>query len=239
MEAAAVVERAKAEKWSDEEVVARVLQGETALFEIIMRRYNQRLFRVALAILRDEAEAEDVTQDAYVRAYQHLNQFAGRSAFSTWLTRIAVHEALARAGRRRQLEGLEGMVMLKGENSRELTSRLASPEQQASIGEISKLLETAILSLPETYRTVLMLRDVEEMSTAETASALNLTEENVKVRLHRARVLLRRELYTRAGSARGEAFPFMGARCDRMVQRVFQRLEEDRLMSSEIPKIDS
>jgi RNA polymerase sigma-70 factor (ECF subfamily) len=239
MEAAAAVERAKAEKWSDEEVVARVLQGETALFEIIMRRYNQRLFRVALAILRDEAEAEDVTQDAYVRAYQHLNQFAGRSAFSTWLTRIAVHEALARAGRRRQLEGLEGMVMLKGENSRELTSRLASPEQQASIGEISKLLETAILSLPETYRTVLMLRDVEEMSTAETASALNLTEENVKVRLHRARVLLRRELYTRAGSARGEAFPFMGARCDRMVQRVFQRLEEDRLMSSEIPKIDS
>jgi RNA polymerase sigma-70 factor, ECF subfamily len=239
MGAAAVVERAKAEKWSDEEVVARVLQGETALFEIIMRRYNQRLFRVALAILRDQAEAEDVTQDAYVRAYQHLNQFAGRSAFSTWLTRIAVHEALARAGRRRQLEGLEGMVMLKGENSRELTSRLASPEQQASIGEISKLLETAILSLPETYRTVLMLRDVEEMSTAETASALNLTEENVKVRLHRARVLLRRELYTRAGSARGEAFPFMGARCDRMVQRVFQRLEEDRLMSSEIPKIDS
>lgn len=239
MEAAEVVERAKAEKWPDEEVVARVLQGETALFEIIMRRYNQRLFRVALAILRDEAEAEDVTQDAYVRAYQHLNQFVGRSAFSTWLTRIAVHEALARAGRRRQLENLEGMVMLKGEKSRELTSRLASPEQQASIGEIGKLLEAAILSLPEAYRTVLMLRDVEEISTAETASALNLTEENVKVRLHRARVLLRRELYNRAGSARGEAFPFMGARCDRMVHRVFERLGEDRLTSSEAPKFET
>lgn len=224
MEAAAVVERAKAEKWPDEEVVARVLQGETALFEIIMRRYNQRLFRVALAILRDEAEAEDVTQDAYVRAYQHLDQFAGRSAFSTWLTRIAVHEALARAGRRRQLEDLEGIVMLKGEDIRELTSHLASPEQQASTGEVRKLLEAAILSLPEAYRTVLMLRDVEEMSTAETASSLNLTEENVKVRLHRARALLRRELYNRAGSARGDAFPFMGARCDRIVRRVFERL---------------
>jgi RNA polymerase sigma-70 factor (ECF subfamily) len=239
MEAAEVVERAKAEKWPDEEVVARVLQGETALFEIIMRRYNQRLFRVTLAILRDEAEAEDVTQDAYVRAYQHLNQFAGRAAFSTWLTRIAVHEALARAGRRRQLEDLEGMVMLKGENRRELRSRLASPEQQASIGEISKLLEAAILSLPEAYRTVLMLRDVEEMSTAETASALNLTEENVKVRLHRARVLLRRELYNRAGSARGEAFPFMGARCDRMVQRVFERLGANRQTSPEVPKFEA
>jgi len=238
MEAAEVVERAKAEKWPDEEVVARVLQGETALFEIIMRRYNQRLFRAALAILRDEAEAEDVTQDAYVRAYQHLNQFAGRAAFSTWLTRIAVHEALARAGRRRQLEDLEGMVMLKGENRRELTSHLASPEQQASIGEISKLLEAAILSLPEAYRTVLMLRDVEEMSTAETASALNLTEENVKVRLHRARVLLRREIYHRAGSARGEAFPFMGARCDRMVQRVFERLGEGQTWS-EVPKFEA
>ena len=238
MEAAEVVERAKAEKWPDEEVVARVLQGETALFEIIMRRYNQRLFRAALAILRDEAEAEDVTQDAYVRAYQHLNQFAGRAAFSTWLTRIAVHEALARAGRRRQLEDLEGMVMLKGENRRELTSHLASPEQQASIGEISKLLEEAILSLPEAYRTVLMLRDVEEMSTAETASALNLTEENVKVRLHRARVLLRREIYHRAGSARGEAFPFMGARCDRMVQRVFERLGEGQTWS-EVPKFEA
>lgn len=239
MQATDAVERAKAEKWPDEEVVARVLQGETALFEIIMRRYNQRLFRVALAILRDEAEAEDVTQDAYVRAYQHLNQFAGRSAFSTWLTRIAVHEALARAGRRRQLEGLEGMVMLKGEASRELTSRLASPEQQASTAEMSKLLEAAVLSLPEAYRTVVMLRDVEEMNTAETASALNLTEENVKVRLHRARVLLRRELYNRAGAARADAFPFMGARCDRMVQRVFERLGEDRQTLPEVPKFEA
>ncbi|TAM82472.1 MAG: RNA polymerase sigma factor [Acidobacteria bacterium] len=233
MEAVEVVEKAKAEKWPDEEVVARILQGETALFEIIMRRYNQRLFRVALGILRDEAEAEDVAQDAYVRAYQHLSQFAGRAAFSTWLTRIAVHEALARAGKRKQLQSLEGMVMLNGNGNHELTSHLASPEQQASTAEIRNLMEAAILSLPEVYRVVLMLRDIEEMNTAETASALNLTEENVKVRLHRARVLLRRELYNRADAARGEAFPFMGARCDRLVQRVFERLAGDGLIAGE------
>jgi len=112
MGAGAIVEKARIEKWPDEEVVARVLQGDTALFEIIMRRYNQRLYRVALSILGDEAEAEDVMQDAYVRAYEHLDQFAGRAAFSTWLTSIAVHEALARAERRRHLQDLEAMVEL-------------------------------------------------------------------------------------------------------------------------------
>src|SRR5579863_6348376 len=100
MAISALLQRAKTECWTDEEVVARVLGGETALFEIIMRRYNQRLYRVAYSVLRDEAEAEDVMQDAYVRAYQHLDQFAGRAKFSTWLTRIAVHEALARVQRR-------------------------------------------------------------------------------------------------------------------------------------------
>ncbi len=229
MDAAAVVEKAKAEKWPDEEVVARVLQGETALFEIVMRRYNQRLYRVALSILRDEAEAEDVVQDAYVRAYEHLNQFAGRAAFSTWLTRIAVYEALARAGKRRQLQDLEAMVMAKEGDSSELMSSLASPEQHASTAEMNKLLEAAILALPETYRAVLMLRDIEEMNTSDTALALNLSEENVKVRLHRARVLLRRELYTRAGAGRDKTFPFLGVRCDRMVQRVFKRLAECQL----------
>ncbi|MGO9272999.1 MAG: RNA polymerase sigma factor [Terriglobia bacterium] len=215
-----VVEKARVEGWPDEEVVARVLQGETALFEIIMRRYNQRLYRVTLSILRDDAEAEDVMQDAYVRAYEHLHQFEGRSPFSTWLTRIAVHEALARAQKRSHLRELEAMILPE----EKLTSNLPSPEQQASTAELSKLLEVAILALPETYRTVVMMRDIEEMTTADTALALNLTEENVKVRLHRARVLLRREVYKRAGEERPRAFTFMGGRCDRMVQRVLKRL---------------
>src|SRR5579864_6312048 len=103
------------EPLSDEEVVRRVLDGETALFEIIMRRYNQRLYRIARGILRDDAEAEDVMQDAYVRAYRHLNQFAGRAKFSTWLTRIAVHEALARANRGHRYEGLDAYAESQGE----------------------------------------------------------------------------------------------------------------------------
>ncbi|MGE5205834.1 MAG: RNA polymerase sigma factor [Chlamydiota bacterium] len=224
MVTSALLQQAKTECWSDEEVVARVLAGETALFEIIMRRYNQRLYRVAYSILRNDAEAEDVMQDAYVRAYQHLDQFAGRARFSTWLTRIAVHEALARAQRRSRLQELDAEPY--GGNMTPLSSTTPDPEQQASDRELVALLQSAVLALPPAYRSVLMLRDIEEMSTADTAEALELTEENVKVRLHRARALLRRELFARAGEQRSQTFPFMGARCDRMVEAVMRRIAE-------------
>ncbi len=222
MSSVAVMERARLEGWTDEEVVARVLQGESALFEIIMRRYNQRLYRVARAILRNDAEAEDVMQDAYVRAYQHLDQFAGRAKFSTWLTRIAVHEALARTRRRNRFDDLDTAVAAHGDVL--MTSNAPSPEQQASSCELQALLESAIMELPENYRSVIMLRDIEEMSTTEVAATLDLSEENVKVRLHRARALLRRELFARAGSAAAASFPFQAPRCDRVVKAVFERL---------------
>lgn len=218
----ALLQRAKAECWTDDEVVARVLGGETALFEIIMRRYNQRLYRVAYSILRNEGEAEDVMQDAYVRAYQHLDQFAGRAKFSTWLTRIAVHEALARVQRRSRMQELDAEPY--GGDMHPLPSTYSSPEQQAAQREMLALLQSAVLALPPKYRSVLMLRDIEEMSTSDTAAALELSEENVKVRLHRARALLRRELFARAGEQRSQAFPFLGARCDRMVEAVMLRL---------------
>jgi len=218
-----ILELGRSAELADEEVVHRVLAGETALFEILMRRYNQRLYLVARAILREDAEAEDVMQDAYVRAYQHLDQFAGRAKFSTWLTRIAVHEALARANRRRRYEALDASPNSQGENMM-FPSNVPSPEQEAAAAQTNGMLEAAILSLPETYRTVLMLRDMEELSTAETAEALELTEQNVKVRLHRARALLRRELYARAGTSRPTAFSFMAPRCDRVVRNVFERL---------------
>lgn len=226
MDATAVVERANAEGWADEDIVARVLAGETELYEIIMRRYNQRLYRVARAILRNDGEAEDVMQDAYVRAYEHLDQFAGRSRFSAWLTKIAVHESLARIQKRNRLQELEAMIPQEEEIV--LTSPSASPEQQASSTEMGHLLEEAVLALPENYRTVIMMRDIEEMSTSDTAAALNLSEENVKIRLHRARALLRKELFARAGAGRAKAFPFMGVRCDRVVQRVFEVILNDK-----------
>jgi RNA polymerase sigma-70 factor, ECF subfamily len=211
---------------SDEEVVARVLAGETAMFEIVMRRHNQRLYRVARAILRNDAEAEDVMQDAYVRAYEHLDQFAGRAKFSTWLTRIAVHEALARQHRANRYQELEPMSEREGDPMDRLASLAPDPEQQAASTEIRMLLEEAVENLPDTYRVIFMLRDIEELSTTEAAEILEITEENVKVRLHRARALLRKSLYARAGMERKEAFAFHAVRCDRVVKNVFERLQK-------------
>lgn len=210
---------------SDEEVVTRVLAGEKNLFEIVMRRYNQRLYRVARAILRNDGEAEDVMQDAYVRAYEHLGQFAGRAKFSTWLTRIAVHEALMRLRRENRYQELEPTSEREEDPMEGFPSMALSPEQQASNSQVRRLLEEAVEKLPEAYRTVFMLRDVEEMSTIETATVLDLTVENVKVRLHRARALLRKSLYARAGMEQKEAFSFQAVRCDRLVKNVFERIQ--------------
>jgi len=214
------------EPLSDEEVVARVLAGETGTFEIIMRRYNQRLYRVARAILRNDGEAEDVMQDAYVRAYEHLDQFAGRAKFSTWLTRIAVHEALARQHRRNRYQDLEPMSEQEGDPMDRFASLALNPEQQASNSEIRMLLEEAVEKLPHAYRAIFILRDVEDMSTSDAAHALEITEENVKVRLHRARALLRKSLYAGAGMERKEAFDFHAVRCDRVVKNVFERIQQ-------------
>lgn len=219
-------ERARTEALSDEQVVEQVLAGETEMFEIIMRRHNQLLYRVARAILRNDGEAEDVMQDAYVRAYEHLNQFAGRAKFSTWLTRIAVHEALARQQRGNRYQELEPLSEQEGDPMDRFVSSALNPEQQASNAEIRGLLEEAVEELPGAYRTVFMLRDVEEMSTTDAADVLDISEENVKVRLHRARALLRKSLYARAGMERKEAFRFHAVRCDRVVKNVFARIQK-------------
>src|SRR5690349_4969181 len=155
----------------DEEVVRRVLQGETALFELIMRRHNQRLYRVARAILRDDAEAEDVMQQAYVNAYLHLDQFALRARFSTWLTRIATYEALARLRRRGRFQEIEDMDE-SGKDGAALFAQGPNPEREAYLGELRDTLEGSVDALPEAYRSVFVLRDVEGLSTAETAECL-------------------------------------------------------------------
>jgi RNA polymerase sigma-70 factor (ECF subfamily) len=213
---------------ADEEVVQCVLAGDTAMFEILMRRHNQRLYRVARAILRDDSEAEDLIQDTYVRAYQHLSQFEGRAKFSTWLTRIAVNEALARKHRLSLYKELEPMSEHQGEKMDRFASAAPSPEQQASSSETLRLLENAVAALPEIYRTVFVLRDVEDMDTGDTAAVLNISEENVKTRLHRARALLRKKLYAQAGACVREAFSFHAVRCDGVVQNVFLRIRDAR-----------
>ena len=210
----------------DEEVVKCVLAGDTSMFEILMRRHNQRLYRVACAILRNDAEAEDLIQDTYVRAYQYLSQFEGRSKFSTWLTRIAVNEALARRRRQGRYQEPDPMSEHQGEKMDRFASATPSPEEQASSSETLRLLERAVATLPEIYRTVFVLRDVEDMDTGDTAAARNISEENVKTRLHRARALLRKKLYSQAGTHAREAFSFHAVRCDRVVRNVFQRIEE-------------
>jgi RNA polymerase sigma-70 factor (ECF subfamily) len=223
MESAITAVKTRPESLTDEEVVYRVRAGETALYEVIMRRYNQRLYRVARAILHNDAEAEDVMQDAYVRAYEHLDQFAARAPFSAWLTRIAVHEALARLRQRNRQESIDDDED-DGDLSMTMASQSLDPEQSASGSQLRDLLEEAVLGLPEHYRTVIMLRDIEELSTAETAHALDLTEDNVKIRLHRGHGMIRTWLFERIGSGAKEAFPFMGVRCDRVVKCVFDRL---------------
>jgi RNA polymerase sigma-70 factor (ECF subfamily) len=212
----------------DEEVVARVLAGDAPLFEILMRRYNQRLFRVARAILGDDDEAEDVMQEAYVRAFHELGGFRGEARFSTWLTRIAVHEALARGRKRRRLapvplpaeSGGDG----EGPPEPPATGADADPERAAANRELAEALRAAVESLPEPWRAVFVMRDVEGLSTEETAAALGITPENAKVRLHRARAALRRHLDDRIGREVRRLYLFHAPRCDRVVATVFARL---------------
>jgi RNA polymerase sigma-70 factor (ECF subfamily) len=208
---------------SDEQVVTRVLAGETALFEALMRRYNERLYRAARAILRDENEAEDVMQQAYVNAYSHLRQFDGRSKFSTWLTRIAVHEALARARRRGRYMTIDSENSSANDvpNTRDAAP---DPERLAIARELGALMESAIDRLPDGTREVFVLRQLEGMKTDEVAEALSVSEAVVKTRLSRARGALRRDLFEHAGLAAADTFRFLRPRCDRVVDAVLSRI---------------
>jgi RNA polymerase sigma-70 factor (ECF subfamily) len=213
------------ERWvglTDEDIVSRVLQGQTALFEVIMRRHNQRLYRVARAIVRDEKEAEDVMQQAYVNAYAHLRQFDGRAKFLTWLTKIAVNEAQARArklGRYEALDSDTGNV-----ETFVSASQAPDPEHLAFSRELGALLETAVDALVDGCREVFVLREVEGLSTLEAAQVLGVSEDVVKTRLSRAKAALRRDLLDRAGLGAAQAFPFHQLRCDRVVAAVFERI---------------
>lgn len=209
---------------SDADIVRRVVDGDTALFEILMRRHNQRVYRAVRAVLKTDEEVEDVMQQAYLNAYSHLGQFANRAQFSTWLIRIAVNEAVARLRKRQNTSwswgGGDEMAVLRVE------ATTPNPEQQASAAQMHEVVEAELSALPATYRTVLVLRDVEGLSTAEAASCLNVSEDAVKTRLSRARAMLRDGLARRAGVTLESVYSFGNARCDRVVEAVMGQLTE-------------
>ena len=215
------------DRWTeltDDDIVTRVVDGQTALYELLMRRHNERVYRAARAIVRDEAEAEDVMQQAYVNAYAHLRQFDRRASFATWLTRIAVNEAIARARRQGRYVSMEREDTHPAESIGPTDTLTPDPEMQTYAGELRVLLEAAVDALPDGAREVFVLREVQGLSTLETADVLGIREDAVKARLSRAKLALRRDLLDRVGSVGSTAFAFHQSRCDRIVEAVFARI---------------
>jgi RNA polymerase sigma-70 factor, ECF subfamily len=211
---------------TDFELVERVRAGDARAMEPLMRRHNRTLFRTARSILRDDAEAEDAVQDAYLQAFRNLEAFRGESTFSTWLVRIAANEALMR--RRRNVRRSE-VIPINHENGEMLMDEIAQdesagPERQALDAELRRLLEQRIDALPDLYRAVFMMRAVEEMSVEETAAALELPAATVRTRFFRARALMRSSLEHDVDRALLDAFSFDGERCDRIVAGVLAEL---------------
>ncbi len=208
---------------SDESIISGVLRGEKDLYAMIMRKYSERLFRITRAYVRDEDEAEDVVQQAYVLAYQQLPRLRQKAHFSTWLTRIAINEALARVKRRRRCVAANpnapaGQDALFEHRS---LAGMQTPEQEAINGELKQILERAIDALPEKYRTVYTMREIEGMSVSETAECLGISAANVKVRLNRAKEMLRTDIG--AFYDKGDIFEFHLVRCDRIAERVLKQ----------------
>jgi len=206
---------------TDEELVERIVAGDTPVFELLMRRHNQRLFRLARSVVRDNDEAEDIVQETYLRAFINFNRFEGRSSLITWLSRIAFHEALRRK-RRKQRANITQGLNLDSISMSDSNSDGSGPLPQA---DLRAALAKALDSLPDGMRSIVMLRLVEGLSTKETARSLRLSESYVKVGLHRARHLLQGALERESISQLREAFAFGEQRCDRVVKNVFQRLQ--------------
>jgi RNA polymerase sigma-70 factor (ECF subfamily) len=210
----------------DRDLVRRAAARDPQAFRTIMQTYNQRLYRIVRSILRNDSEAEDVVQEAYVRAFTHLADFRGDSSLATWLSRIAMNEALGRLRARRptidianfEAQGAQAEIIQFPHSAR------SDPEQTMAQRQLLQLVEQATDKLPEAYRTVFITRVIEGMSVEDTAELLGLRIETVKTRLHRARRLVREHLDKQIGPVLMDAFPFAGKRCERMTESVMQRL---------------
>lgn len=215
----------------DAEIARRIATGDQDAFRLLMRRHNQTLYRTARSILKDDAEAEDAVQEAYLRAYRAMGGFRGEAKLSTWLVRIVANEALARLRKRSR-----GAEVIRLDNDAQADSEAAEenveqtmpehPEAGALRAETRRLLERRIDALPDAFRAVFVLRALEEMSVEETAVALELPQATVRTRFFRARGLLREALAREIDGAFDEAFSFAGARCDRIVAGVLARLRD-------------
>jgi RNA polymerase sigma-70 factor (ECF subfamily) len=218
-----------ADEAGDAALVARIVAGDRAAFQELMRLYNTALFRAARAVVRDDADAEDVLQEAYIAAYRHLPQFRGEARLATWLTRIVINQAIGRLRSRRR-DNVVALLDDRGEDmaaTREPTMEEdpgASPEAGAMRAELRRLLERKIDALPLAFRTAFILREVEEMTIDEAAECLAIPAATVRTRVFRARALLRASIAEEMDVAASEVFRFAGARCDRIVAGVLERL---------------
>jgi RNA polymerase sigma-70 factor (ECF subfamily) len=212
----------------DHALVALVRSGQREAFRHIMQRCNQRLFRVARSVMGEDSEAEDVVQESYLRAYRKLDSFRGDSTLLTWLTSIVLNEARGRLRKRHSMVGLEQIDAAPHDSHQviQFPSKFGNedPAVSAARAQIRHLLEHAIDELPEAFRTVYVMREIEECTVEETASQLGIKPDTVKTRLHRARRLLRTSLQDTLAATLNEAFPFMGQRCARMTEAVMARL---------------
>lgn len=213
----------------DAALVGLVQGGDREAFRQVMRRSNQRLFRVARGVVNDDAEAEDVVQEAYVHAYEKLATFRGDASLLTWLTRIVLNEAYGRLRQRRHTVDIDQIEVAQADGGRVVAfpAKFGNEDPLASAArdQIRRLVERAVDGLPEPFRIVFVMREIEECTVEETAASLDLKAETVKTRLHRARRLLRAALHDTLSTSLGDAFPFLGPRCDRVTESVMQRLE--------------
>jgi RNA polymerase sigma-70 factor (ECF subfamily) len=210
-----------ATSYADEELISRILNGETRLYEHIVRRYNQRMYRICLSIIHDDAEVEDLMQNAYVKAYENLHRFEGKSKFGTWLLRILINESLLWLQKNKRKINYKETVL--ADHKTDSINKTNTPAHQVMNNELKKILEEAIGQLPQKYRTVFVMREIENMSTEETGKSLQISQINVKVRLNRAKEMLRKTLMN---SEYKELYSFHASRCDRVVNNVMQRINE-------------
>jgi RNA polymerase sigma-70 factor (ECF subfamily) len=206
----------------DQALVAQARDGDLVAFELLMRRHNQRVYRVVRSVLRNPAEIEDAIQQAYLSAFAHLDQFKGTAGWSTWLCRIAFNEALARLRSHGRFVSIDEVS--EGVMSETWKTTASDPERAAANHELAQVVEQAIDGLPDIYRSVLIMREIEGMTTAEVADVLEVADEVVKTRLHRARTALRSVVEQRIGQQLKDAYAFGNERCDRVVAGVLARL---------------